>query len=484
MQSSRSDQPAAGALRPTAGEKSIRGKWPKIAAFLIVGYLCMSRSFAYLGIAPWNLFVGEVVLAYFLLIGPRTVAGRWLSAAAKAPRLRSLMWSFFVLFFYGVFQVFRGMYQGNPPLTAVRDLAFNYYPLYLFLGLWAGLHSRDFLRRVFRIFAWVNGIYGVTFVLLLSSVTWTLPGVSQEVVKVPVFGEPLGSVFALMGLLVFERRVSAAWFLFCLNFFVLLGMETRSEWLAFALGLLLWSLFTKRFRQVAVAVAYVALVLGLMVSLDVRIPGPETRGAGMISARALAGRALAPLDPDLSRDYTASSEVAQETVLWRTIWWAEIWISVHALPSRALLGFGYGFPLGDLVPYLRGQFIRTPHNFFLYVLGYTGWIGVVLFSVFQIQLVRLLWRTWKHTGNLLGLLFWVTSLVLASFSAFFETPYGAVPFYLVIGCAIAPALRFRSVSVPQGRPDIVPNHPGTTANESRAKGSWRPAPIRVLASWQ
>ncbi len=446
MQSNREDQPDAGAPKATAGEKSISGKWPKIAAFLIVGYLCMSRSFAYLGIPQWNLFLGEVILAYFLLFGPRTVAGRWLWAAAKTPPLRSLMRCFFALFAYGVFQVFRGMYKGHPPLTAVRDLAFNYYPLYLFLGLWAGLRSRDFLRRVFRIFAWVNGIYGVAFVLLLSNVTWTLPGVSREVERVPVFGEPLGSVFVLLGLLAFEGRVSSVWYLFLLNIFVLLGMQIRAEWLAFAFGLLLWSLFTKHFRRVAVAGAYVVLVLSLMLALDVRIPGPEGRGGGLISVRALAGRAVAPLDPDLAQDYTATSNIAEVTVIWRTIWWVQIWTSVQALPSRALLGFGYGYPLGDLVPYLEGQFIRTPHNVFLYTLGYTGWIGVALYSAFQFQIVRLLWKTWKRSGQFFGLLFWVTSFALASFTAFFETPYGAIPFYLVVGSAIAPAVCLKARS--------------------------------------
>src|SRR5207247_1567860 len=111
-------------------------------------------------------------------------------------------------------------------------------------------------------------------------------------------------------------------------------------------------------------------------------------------------------------------------------------ISVHESPVRALMGFGYGFPIGDLVPYLEGRFIRTPHNFFLYVLGYTGWLGVALFFAFQRELVRLLWRMWKQTGQPFGILFWTTSIVCASFTAFFETPYSAIPFYLIIGCVI------------------------------------------------
>ena len=69
----------------------MKSSWAKIAACLIVGYLSMSRSFAYLGIPQLSLFVGEGVLAYFLVCGPGTSRGRWPWIAMKAPALRSVM---------------------------------------------------------------------------------------------------------------------------------------------------------------------------------------------------------------------------------------------------------------------------------------------------------------------------------------------------------------------------------------------------------
>jgi hypothetical protein len=60
---------------------------------------------------------------------------------------------------------------------------------------------------------------------------------------------------------------------------------------------------------------------------------------------------------------------------------------------------------------------------------------------FQAELARLLWKTWKRTNQPFGILFWITSIVFACFTAFFETPYGAIPFYLTVGCAIAPSFR-------------------------------------------
>jgi hypothetical protein len=418
-------------------QRPMTGTWSKTVAFLTLGYFCLSRSFAYLGIPPWSLFVGEVVLAYFLLWGPVTPRGRWPWVAMKDPWLRRLVQIFLVLFVYGIFQVIRGMLQGYPRFAAVRDLAFNYYPLYLFLGVWVGLRSSGFLPKLLRVLAWFNGLYGLTFILFLSNVAWTIPGVSKEVAEVRVFGQPLGSAIALIGLLAFERNLWRVWHVFLLNLFVLLGMQIRGEWLAFAVGLLLWGWLTKRLRRVVVAGVYVIVLIGLMYAVDLEFPGPETRGAGTISVRDLVGRGLAPIDSDLASDYTESYQDAENTTLWRTVWWAEIVVAVHESATRALLGFGYGFPLGDLVPYLAGEFIRTPHNFFLYSLGYTGWLGVILFLAFQAELVRLLWRTWKQTGQCFGILFWATSLVFGAFTAFFEAPYGAIPFYLVIGCAIA-----------------------------------------------
>ena len=303
--------------------------------------------------------------------------------------------------------------------------------------MWLGLQSSQSLPRLVRLLAWFNGVYGLVYILVLNNLAWTIPGVSKEVAEVRVFGQPLGSAIALIGLLAFESNLRSVWHLFILNLFVLLGMEIRGEWLAFAVGLLLWALMTKRLKHLAVAGTYLLLLLALMYAMDLKVPGPETRLAGTISTRDLVGRAVAPIDPDIASDFTENSQDAQNTTLWRTLWWAEILISVHESPTRAILGFGYGFPLGDLVPYLEGEFIRTPHNFFLYALGYTGWLGVALFFAFQAELARLLWSTWKETGQPFGILFWVTSLVFASFTAFFETPYGAIPFYLVIGCAIA-----------------------------------------------
>src|SRR5260370_21183846 len=235
--------------------------WPRIACVLIFGYLSLSRAFAYVGIPAWKVFVGEVVLVFLLLLGPKIQGRGWLWVALKLPALRGLLTWYGLFVAYGIIQVLRGILQGNPPLVTARDLAFNYYPIYFFLGLWAGLTRPDLLPRLIRSFAWFNGIYGMLFILFLSRVEWYVPGVSAETASVPAFGQPIYSFVALLGLLAYEQRLSRSWYLLGLNGCVMLGMQLRSEWLAFSIGLVTWGVLTRQGKRLLQAGAGLASLL-------------------------------------------------------------------------------------------------------------------------------------------------------------------------------------------------------------------------------
>lgn len=421
--------------------------WPRIACVLILGYLGLSRAFAYLGVPAWNLFVSEIVLAFLLLFGPKINRRPWMRVMRKLPTLRHFLTCYGLFLMYGIFQVFHGVSAGYPPLTALRDLAFNYYPIYFFLGLWAGLMRPDLLPRLIRGFAWFNGIYGVLFVLYLNRLEWYAPGVSPGVASVPIFGQPIYSFVALLGLLVYEKNISRNWYLLLLNGFVMLGMQIRGEWLAFAIGAVTWSVLTRQGKRVLQAGAVVAFLLALMYITDFRLPSPHGRAEVDISAAQLIDRALAPFRVDLGDETAAEGlggvDLAEANVAFRTVWWMAIWDSVHSSFKTAVLGLGYGFPLGDLVPYLEGSSIRTPHNEFFFALGYTGWIGVVLFALFQIEIFRLLWNAYRVDGRPFGIVFWVSMMMYGMFSAMVETPFGAIPFYLIAGWSAAPAVFVR-----------------------------------------
>jgi len=109
--------------------------------------------------------------------------------------------------------------------------------------------------------------------------------------------------------------------------------------------------------------------------------------------------------------------------------WLAIWNSALEDGHAAVLGHGYGFPLGDLVPYLAGQFIRTPHNEFFF-----AWIyrldSVALFFAFEVGILTLLWKVNRTTGKPFGVPFWVAMMAYGMFFPLGESPYDD-SFYLI-----------------------------------------------------
>ena len=445
------------------------GFWPGFAAILIVGYLCMFRSFSYLGL-PWlHIYIGEIALALFLFFGPSSRRGSWLRVLGRVRGLKQLRLLLLLMLFYGAFEALRGIALGYDFLTVARDTGFNYYPIFLLLGIWVGLRDQLFLRRAVRVMAWFNGVYGVACVLFLSRIPWTLPGTADAASPVPLFSEPSGAAaVALLGLIVFEPQPRRVWHLIAMNAFVLLGLQVRGEWLAFAAGVAVFVWITKKFRRAVTATAPVFAILVFMYAAQVSLQSPLGRGDNVgttgtsISVYYLVARAIAPLSQDLAQNLAPAEDVdfAAGTAEWRLVWWANIWLQVHSRISTALFGLGYGYPIGDLNPDIDPDtFIQTPHSVVFYALAFCGWAGLLLFSLLQIEIACLLWRTYRQTGQLFGFICWVALVAMAVFEPFFEAPYGAIPFYLLTGAAITPALLPRARTFPEVRPDPLPASP-------------------------
>jgi hypothetical protein len=424
-------------------DRQVSGMWPAIAAILMVGYLSLSRAFAYLGIPWWKIFIGEAVLAMLFFSGPKFNGRSWPRAFLELPVLKRVCLLYGLFLAYGIVQIVHGILAGNPPLVAVRDLTFNYYPIYFFLGLSAGLMRPDLLPKLLRGFAWFNGLYGVLYIFVLNQIDWFVPGVSDEIARVPIFGQPIYSFVALLGLIVYEKDLWRSAHLLGLNLFVMLGMQFRTEWFAFAVGIITWLLVSGQGKRLLQVTAIFVAVFCLMYITNFSVPGPEGRGGGDISIRQLTDRAIAPFRADTSNANVAAgigADSQESTFVWRTVWWLMIWNAVHSNTNTTVWGLGYGYPLGDLAPYLAGEFIRTPHNVFFYALGYTGWIGVVLFFLFEAEILRLLWQVNRKTRDPFGVPFWASMMAYGMFFPLGETPYGAIPFYLIVGWIAAPVL--------------------------------------------
>ena len=393
----------------------------------------MTRSFAHLGLAPLHLFVGEVVLGLFLFLRPQESLSRLFDVGRLPDWLQGFSIAYIAAFGYGVFEVGRGILLAHEPLAIVETFAFHIYPLYLFAGLWIGRQDPGLLQRLVRKLAWVNGIYGILFIAVLNHVFILMPGTRDT----PLFSQPNGSALIVLALLCFEPDLMRVAHLLVLNTFVALGMEVRAELLALVVGLAVWGVLTRKIGHLAVGAATFVTIFAVALATDVRIPAPASRG-GEISARFIAGRVLSTIDVDLASKYAPQARNYEGTYEWRARWWKAIWQDVHEHTATAVLGEGEGYPLSALVGYINDPNVRTPHDVFFFCLGYEGWLGVGLFAAMQAALAAGFWRVCRTTGQPFGIVLWTMTLAAAMFSNSFETPFGAIPFYLLAGLALAP----------------------------------------------
>jgi hypothetical protein len=403
--------------------------WAIVAAILVCGYGLFGRAFGYIGLPSLKMFIGDAVLAVFMIVCTGAITRPWLNGLIRPTRFSGLFWALLFFLFYGVLELARGISFEYSPLTAIQNLVFNVYPLYFFIGLCASRAYPDLLGQIVRGMIWVSCSYGIIFFLFqtqLSAVV--LPGTD-----VPMFGTPGGGMIFL-GLSYLGQNLRRWSVPLVFSAFLVLAGQVRAEWLSLAAALVVQSILTGKFKRFFWSAASLMALLAVGFWLDFDIQSPAGRG-GSVSSRELVARALSVVDKDAARDLSRNAGFYAGTVSWRQNWWSAIWSSVHADNETALLGHGYGFPLHDLVPYLRNVEIRTPHNIFFYALGYTGWIGVVAFFGFQAMLGLTLYRTWAATGQPFGVVLWLYTLIISLFGNVFETPSGAIPYYLMVGMA-------------------------------------------------
>jgi hypothetical protein len=422
--------------------------WAAIAAVLVCGYGLFGRAFAYIGLPSAKLFIGDVVLGAFIVVCAAAVIRPWLYGLIYSTAFSGLFWALLCFLCYGLLELVRGVSLEYSTLTAMQNLVFNMYPLYFFVGLWASWTYPQMLGKIVRGMIWASCTYGVIYFLFQSQ----LSGVVLPGTDVPLFGSPGGGLIFL-GLSYLGQNLRRWYLPLAYSAFLVLAGQIRAEWLSLAAALVVQSILTGKVKRLLWSAASIVTLLAVGFWTDFNVSSPAGRG-GSVSSHELVARALSAIDRDAARDFSSNVDFYAGTVSWRENWWSAIWDSVHADTETGLLGRGYGFPLHELVPYLRTADIRTPHNIFFFALGYTGWIGVALFYGFQVMLGITLYRTWAATGQPFGVVLWVYTLIISLFGNVFETPSGAIPYYLMVGMAAADLSRL-SKPVPYPNPVIA-----------------------------
>jgi O-Antigen ligase len=362
----------------------------------------------------------------------------WMKALTTSDPVSPFAWFLLMSIAYGIFEVVRGILLGFPPLTAIQNLVFNIYPIYFFLGLWVGKRRPELVLKFYQVFAICFTIYAPAYLLVLNKIYITMPGSEG----VSIFGQAGGGGMIVLALLALDPKPSRFWLPMTMGGIQLLAGQVRAEWLGIGIAFFLWGMLSKKMSRVAGFFFSIVLLLAIGYVLDINIPSSSERG-GAISTQEIVARGLSAISPELAQDVTGSTNTAfyNGTITWRENWWHAIWQNSQENYTNLLIGPGYGFMLKSLVGYLKtfGD-LRTPHNIFYYALGYTGWIGVTLFFAIQGACGVLVWRAYRITGQAFGVAFWASALFTSFFGNAFETPFGAIPAYLIIGIIVGPTL--------------------------------------------
>ncbi len=397
------------------------------AQVLIVGYLAFGRGFAHVGVAP--VYPAELFLAAALLFGGGIWLQLYIRQMARGWPLAVMITAFVG---WGVFESSRGILAGYSVLESLRGLATHYYMVFFFIGwrLALGTNPRWFLKLLTR-----ASLMTAAAGILTAALSHFGPNNS---VLALFLTPPAMPAYTAVGLLAFAPYLPMLFYpLFGGNIAVLLLHPGRASWLSMLLGGALVIRGAGRAVVRRLLIVSVCL-LTLLITVGPLLPVAEGRG-GNLSPRWLLARMATLVDSNTAEEIIATggnaSDVAEIRAIagtkeWRKRFWNATLESLDA-ENLWLVGHGYGFSLGTLIH----EDVRTPHNFAIYLLGYTGAIGLALYAGFVLALFGAIRGLPK--GPFRRFLFGqaTVTLVVASFGNGLETPFVAVPFYLVTGLA-------------------------------------------------
>ena len=429
-----------------------------LSAFLLIaGYVALNRSFAglRLPLGGLPLYVGEIALG--LLLPP--ALDRLRNRRLSFPLVAVSIWMAFSLL----------VTLPNLPtygLDSVRDAAIWYYGLYAFVGAaaWYGLGLSG-VQRGFR-YVFLGALLATP--IAMAAQAGQVPTFELPILDVPFFTDQRWDAAGmhLLGAAVFFLTARPASgsnpplamrvvtpLLVGAALALVVSTQVRATLVGF-LGVLLLMLFLRLWKPVLALLATVVLVLAPLWILDVKF---EETPRHEVSARAVLDRQLSTLIYLIDDQAAAENRVEDAgTIEWRTIWWDALIQDTLGDPTLLLVGRGYGPDLREVV-IARGQGslnweqgtedgrpVRSPHNIAVTILARSGVLGLLAWLLMLgasfVYIIRATRRAGDRRQQLFGV--WATAylaamLLVACFGVVLESPFGAIPFFFVLGLAVA-----------------------------------------------
>jgi hypothetical protein len=357
-----------------------------------------------------------------------------------------------VFLLWGAFEAIRGYLNGYALLDDLRGLAAHYYPLFIFVGMGA---SRSFSTLfVLRYFTFVNILTGLS---ALASI-WAPPdfGNLPWASNVPIIGGPTNASLTLLSAMALAERVTPKFVIGALlaGFAVLVG--ARSEIIGAVVGVLL--ILCTRWRTNKRALLFVGATGLLYAGTALMAPylAPDVGGrAGALTPTRVLARLISMVNKDLAYTIATTSgedplylETEAGTADWRRMFWNR---TIDSLDSQGewMIGHGYGFSLGTLMPE-NALALRTPHNFGVFLLGYTGITGLFLYSLLALAFTVQVARCPPSRTKIAVVAAGVATIIAALSENYLETPFAAIPTYLTLGMLLQQARDARLRHVQEG----------------------------------
>lgn len=447
-------------------------------AFLYVilgGYVILGRTFSYLGVAP--LYPAELFMLSAFVFRGRLIAQVVTRHAANA----DIVFIFSLVFVgVGLLQTFRGIITNGEVVMSLKGMAGHYYVILFFVGMaFAAEKTERGFADMFWTIATGFAIYQLICVFLFPGINLLLPLATTRAVDLNVGGS--GNSFIIVGTIALAPVMRRpAWIPVLLLFVTLLGPTPRATTLAVITGIVWIVISTRNPRllvQIGLGIICIAVFAGVFGPYISFNAGARS---GTLSLWWVFGRFIGSVDADLASSILQSMGAYKEAEniyalhgsgTWRLDFWRAILDSLRS-ETLWLFGHGYGVSLGPIAGH--GADIRTPHNFTIYFIGYTGVIGLLSYLLLLLSYFGKFMALPKSPLRTFLSAVMIAAVVQAFFSNNFETPFFAVPFYLVLGLGYGLA-RFE-VGTP-----IPPTMP--TGTENRFPRAYSRPPRATMATY-
>ncbi len=449
---------------------------------VLFGYMSMDKGFAYLGLRP--LFIGEIALALGFMV---LLLGGFTIRVFRSP----IAWVLIVFIMWNALRTIPLIDVYG--LDAIQDGMTWAYSLYAILFASLLLRTENALEKVpevySRIFVWIAivGLAALIITELFFTRLPTWPGTDTTIIMVKAgdLGVQIAGAIAFMAVglhTVYKNRQSA---LFQLKEFYIWGIlilgsllvvsRSRGGFLGIAMACALIFMFRPSNRMVRLFIP-LAVVGVLFVALDVRL---ELGGGRELSAEQVATNILSIFTEQ-------DEDVLDTTEEWRLTWWTSI-INDTLFGDRFWLGRGYGVSHAELDGFDDATGNRNPHNISINFLGRAGFPGLVIWLALILTTFWSLYRCYIRASragrkDLASINLWIMAwglayFVYASFEVYLEGPQGAIPFWALMGFAIAATEAQRvpmgaraGLHSPVQRPGMVTGQPAFARRGGRSGG--------------